>query len=58
LGGLVSKPAGLRAVEVAVIQSRRQILANLQALVTAPDTSETDMQKILQDNHWIFGGRC
>jgi hypothetical protein len=57
LSGLVSKPAGLRAVEVAVIQGRRQILANLQALVTAPDTSEADMQKILQDNHWIFGGQ-
>jgi hypothetical protein len=57
LSGLVSKPAGLRAAEVAVIQGRRQLLAKLRSLVTTPGANETDMQKILQNNHWIFGGQ-
>lgn len=57
LGALVENTAGLRAVESAVIEGRRRVLAELRALATAPDVNETAMQAILQDNYWIFGGQ-
>ena len=39
LSGLVSQTAGLRAAEMAVIEGRRRLLSELQALVIAPDTN-------------------
>lgn len=57
LRGLVDSPIGLRAAEAAVIEGRRRVLVELRALLARPDTTETAMQKILQNNHWIFGGQ-
>jgi len=45
------------SAEAAVIQGRRQVLSALHALAAAPSTNETAMQKVLQDNHWVFGGQ-
>lgn len=55
--GLASTPAGLSAVEAAVIASRREIIANLQALASAGDTTETIMHQAIASNYWIFGGQ-
>ncbi|MGW6207507.1 Shedu anti-phage system protein SduA domain-containing protein [Streptomyces sp. NPDC055089] len=48
---------GLDEVEAAVVQRRRQIVAQLQQLVARPGTTETDLQRALGVKHWLFGGR-
>jgi Shedu protein SduA, C-terminal len=55
--GLASTSAGLSAVEAAVIASRREIIAKLQALAAAEDTTETIMHRAIANNYWIFGGQ-
>ncbi len=55
--GITSTPAGLSAAEAAVVSSRRRVVAELQALAKASDTTETMMHQMIGDNYWIFGGR-
>ena len=55
--GLASTSAGLSAVEAAVIESRRNIIAKLQKLAAARRTTETTMHRAIGNNYWIFGGQ-
>lgn len=48
---------GLSEVEAAVVQRRRQIVAQLQQLIATPGTTETDLQHALGEKFWLFGGR-
>lgn len=57
LRGLVESAGGLRAAEAAVIEGRRRVLVELRALLAMPDATETAMQKILENNYWVFGGQ-
>jgi Shedu protein SduA, C-terminal len=55
--GLASTSVGLSAVESAVIASRRNIIAHLQALAAADGTTETLMHRAIAGNYWVFGGQ-
>jgi hypothetical protein len=57
LTGLTSQPSGLIAAEAAVIRRRRALIAELRKLAVKADSTESDMQKILEKRHWIFGGQ-
>ncbi|WP_328625863.1 DUF4263 domain-containing protein [Streptomyces sp. NBC_00353] len=48
---------GLDEVEAVVVQRRRQIVTQLQQLVSRPGTTETDLQRALGEKYWLFGGR-
>lgn len=48
---------GLAAAESAVIAERRELVVRLQGMVRDPSTTETDMQAVMGDSHWLFGGR-
>ena len=55
--GLASTTAGLSAVEAASIAARRRVVADLQALAVADDTTETLIHREIAGNYWIFGGQ-
>ena len=57
VGLLTASGAGLSAAEVAVLSARRHLVAELQALIREPSTSETDVQRLINDAYWLFGGR-
>jgi hypothetical protein len=48
---------GLAAAETAVLQQRRALIAQLRAMAEDPATTETDMQRVMGDSYWLFGGR-
>jgi hypothetical protein len=48
---------GQAAVESAVIAQRRDLVARLRQLAEDPATTETDMQRVMGDSYWLFGGR-
>ncbi|MEV7548477.1 Shedu anti-phage system protein SduA domain-containing protein [Amycolatopsis sp. NPDC089917] len=49
--------AGISAVREATLTHRRQLVAELQQLVRQPTTTETDLQRKIEDAYWLFGGR-
>ncbi len=57
VGLLAASDAGLSAAEVAVVARRRELVAQLQQLIQQPGTTETDVQKLIGDAYWMFGGR-
>ncbi len=57
VGLLAASEAGLSAAEVSVLTSRRRLVQELKALIREPDTTETDVQRLIGDAYWLFGGR-
>lgn len=49
--------AGVTQAEAAVILHRRDLLGRAQESARNPDSTETDMQRLISDAWWIFGGR-
>ncbi len=57
VAGISSVDTGRAAVDLDVIQRRRQILAELRQLVLDPATTELEIQKLIGKRYWIFGGQ-
>lgn len=57
IAGITSVDTGRAAVDLDVIQRRRQILAELRRLVLNPSATETEIQKLIGKRYWIFGGQ-
>lgn len=57
VAGISSVDTGRAAVDLDVIQRRRQILAELRQLVLDPATTEPEIQKLIGKRYWIFGGQ-
>lgn len=55
VSGLAAAGEGLTAAEGAVISSRRGLIAILREMVEDPSIRERDLQKLLEDEPWIFG---
>lgn len=49
--------AGLTGAELAVIGKRRELLREAAEVAAYPASTETDMQRLLGDEHWVFGGQ-
>jgi hypothetical protein len=54
---LAQSELGLSAAETAVVARRRGLIADLSALVASPDATETDVQRLISNEWWLFGGR-
>jgi hypothetical protein len=54
---LAASSTGLSVAQSAVITKRRELIAELQSMVTDSATTETDIQKLIGKAYWIFGGR-
>ncbi len=54
---LAQSEFGLSAAEAAVVGRRRELVAELAALVADPAATETDVQRLIGNEWWIFGGR-
>lgn len=48
---------GLSAAETAVLARRKVLIADLAAVVANPDATETDVQRLMGNEGWLFGGR-
>jgi len=57
VGLLALSDAGLSAAEQAVVSRRRSLVADLHTLIRRPGTTETDVQRVIGDAYWLFGGR-
>lgn len=55
--GLASTAAGQAAVEATIIENRRKKIRQLQELAATAGTTETQMQRAIGKNYWIFGGQ-
>lgn len=49
--------AGLTGAELAVIEARRQLVAEVVALAQEPDVTEPKLQRMIGNAWWLFGGR-
>ncbi|WP_298795703.1 Shedu anti-phage system protein SduA domain-containing protein [uncultured Pseudonocardia sp.] len=54
---LTTSHTGLAAAQAAVIEQRRQLVAQLRTLIDGGSSTETDVQRLIGTAHWIFGGR-
>jgi hypothetical protein len=54
---LATSKDGQIAAQHAVITQRRELVKQLQQMVADPTTTETDVQRVMGDAYWIFGGR-
>jgi hypothetical protein len=54
---LTRSAQGLAAAEAAVLAQRRDLVDRLQQMAADPQTTETDMQRVMEDQYWLFGGR-
>lgn len=54
---LSASAKGHSIAQLAVIDARRKLISELQALIGKRATTETDLQKRIGDSYWIFGGR-
>ncbi|MFB7720180.1 Shedu anti-phage system protein SduA domain-containing protein [Nocardia sp. NPDC056100] len=54
---LASSAAGMSAAQAAVLDQRRDLVAKLRELINDPTSTETDVQKLIGNAYWIFGGR-
>jgi hypothetical protein len=57
VSALSASARGHSIAELAVIEARRQLISDLQALISIPNTTETDLQRRIGDSYWLFGGR-
>ena len=48
---------GVSAAEIAVLSARRRKISELLSLSASDTTTETDMQRAMEDCHWLFGGQ-
>jgi hypothetical protein len=54
---LQQSEVGLSAAEVAVVAHRRELIRRVAALVGVPGTTETEVQREIGNEWWLFGGR-
>jgi len=54
---LAASDGGLSVAQSAVVVRRRELVAKLQSLIKDPAKTETDIQRLIGDSYWIFGGR-
>lgn len=54
---LASSDIGMSAAQSAVLTSRRELVSKLRKLVDNPNSTETEIQRLIGDAYWIFGGR-
>jgi hypothetical protein len=54
---LSSSNHGSSIAQLAVIESRRKLLRQIQGLILDPRTTETQIQHLIGQSYWIFGGR-
>lgn len=54
---LVDSDLGLSAAQSAVLRRRRELVAELRRLVDSPTSTETQVQSLIGNAYWIFGGR-
>lgn len=52
-----SSDRGLSAAQSAVLSQRRALVRKLRNLTDNPAATETDVQALIGNAHWIFGGR-
>jgi len=61
LGDLVTmlsvSDQGSSIAQLAVIEKRRKLISELQALIRDPSATETKIQNLIGNSYWIFGGR-
>lgn len=57
LGAIVSSSAGEAAAAAAIQAQRRRLIAKLQTLAGTSGATETQMQALIGDAYWLFGGR-
>lgn len=53
---LASSGVGLSAAEGAIISARREKVAKLQRIACSRNGTESDIQRLIGDDYWIFGG--
>ncbi|MDQ2873943.1 MAG: DUF4263 domain-containing protein [Actinomycetota bacterium] len=54
---LAVSDSGLSVAQLAVVAKRRSLIAELQAMIQHPATTETQVQRLIGHAYWIFGGR-
>ncbi len=54
---LTSGKEGISVAQAAVVARRRELVAKLRKMVQSPGATETDVQQVIQDAYWIFGGQ-
>ncbi|WP_305779110.1 Shedu anti-phage system protein SduA domain-containing protein [Nocardia nova] len=54
---LTSSERGMSAAQSAVLDSRRRTVAELRQMISDPASNETDVQRLIGNAYWIFGGR-
>ena len=54
---LAASDEGISVAQAAVLVKRKHLIATLREMVQNPSTTETDVQRVVQDACWIFGGR-
>jgi len=54
---LADNDLGLSAAQSAVVRRRRELVAHLRQLVDNPASTETQIQNLIGNAYWIFGGR-
>lgn len=54
---LAHSDVGMSAAHSAVLERRRELVAQLRRLVDNPNSTETQVQNLIGSAYWIFGGR-
>ncbi|WP_174190057.1 Shedu anti-phage system protein SduA domain-containing protein [Nocardia barduliensis] len=54
---IASSDIGISAAQSAVIDNRRKLVSQLRELIDNPSSTETDVQNLIGNAYWIFGGR-
>ena len=54
---LAASDKGISAAQAAVVVKRKHLIATLRKMIQDPSTTETDVQRVIQAAHWVFGGR-
>lgn len=54
---LADSDEGRPAAEGAVIGQRRRLISRLRTMAENPATTETDLQRVMGNAYWLFGGR-
>jgi hypothetical protein len=57
VAALAATEEGLPAAQGALISRRRDLVARLRRMAEDPATTETDLQKVMGDAYWLFGGQ-
>ncbi len=54
---LANTDIGISAAQSVVLTSRRELVSKLRQLADSPNSTETEIQRLIGDAYWIFGGR-